>query len=109
MIIAYTVPIPHRRKSRAHGREARIDRFDIRRVILEMDTVLTTRSGPIDLYRFKNVHVSVRYNVSPIMPEHNYRQDISQNDVYNNPCRERDKRLDPGIGQFPEPRGKPDT
>jgi hypothetical protein len=51
----------------------------------------------------------MRYNRRPVMTENNYRQEISQSYVYNNPGSKRDKGFDTGGSQFTEPRGKPDT
>jgi hypothetical protein len=79
MKIAETVPIPHRRKSRTHSRESGIRGFYDCRIILEMDATLAARPGSAaalpgapQLNGTKNFHVSMRYNVSPVMSKHNY-------------------------------------
>ena len=104
MIVAESVLIPHRRKPGAHGCKSAIDFFNERRVILEMGTPpagrqgMTRRPGAAQLNRTKNFHASMCYNGGPVMTENDYRQDVSQNDVDDNPDSEGKKRFDPGIG-----------
>ena len=48
-MIAETVFIPNRCKAGTHGRESTIDFFNESRIVLEMVTFLTDRSGTIEL------------------------------------------------------------
>ncbi len=51
----------------------------------------------------------MRYNVRPVMTKNDDRQDISQDDIYDDTDSERDKRFDAGIGQFAESGRKANT
>lgn len=69
MIIAETVPIPHRCEPRTHGRETTIGLFDEGRIVLKMYAVFADRPGAAPLNRIKNFHASMCYNGRPVMPE----------------------------------------
>ncbi len=97
MKIAETVLTPYRRKPRTQDRKSAIDLFNEGRIVLEMCAHLADRPGAMQLNGIKYFHTSMCDNGSPVMPEDDYRQDISQNYVYNNSGSERDKGLDPGI------------
>jgi hypothetical protein len=86
-----------------------IDGFNESRIVLEIVALLADLPGIIQLDGIRNVHVLMRYNGRPVVTEDNDRQDISQNDVYNNPGSERDKRFDTSIGKFAESCRKPDA
>lgn len=49
MMMAETVPIPHRREPRAHGRESPVTFFDKGRIVLEMSTLLARWPGRMQL------------------------------------------------------------
>lgn len=109
MIITETVPIPHRREPGTHDRKPAISLFNESRIVLEMDAVLADRPGIAQLNGIKDFHASMGNNGRPVMTENDYRQDISQDHIYNNSDSERDKGFDTGIGQFAESCCKPDT
>jgi hypothetical protein len=109
MKIAEAILVPHGCKSRTHDPEPLIRIFNERRIILETWAVPAGRPGTFPLYGIENFHVSIRSDGSPVMTEHQYRQDVSQNYVYNHSDSERDKWFDPGIRQFAKSSGESDT
>jgi len=98
MMTTEPIPVPDRSKPRTHSREPAIDFLNEGRIVLEMGALLADRPGMPQLNGIKNFHASMRYNGRPVMTENDDRQDISQNNVYNNTCSERDKRFAAGIG-----------
>jgi hypothetical protein len=99
MILAKPIPVPDRGKPRTHSREPAIGLFNEGRIVLEMGALLADRPGGMtQLNVIKNFHTSMRYNARPIMTKNNHRQNVSQNDVDNNPGSERDKGFAAGIG-----------
>jgi hypothetical protein len=97
MKIAETVPVPYRRKPRTQDRKSTIDLFYEGGIVLEVCAHLADRPGATQFNGVKYFHTSMCDNGRPVMPENDYRQEVSQNYVYNNPCSERDKRFNPGI------------
>jgi hypothetical protein len=109
MKIAEAVPVPHGGISRTHDGESLPGIFNVRGIVLETGAVPADRPGTSPLNGIINFHALMRYDGCPVMTEHEYGQDVSQNYVYNHSGGECDKRFDSGIRQFTESGGKTDA
>jgi hypothetical protein len=109
MIIANTVLISNGGKAGTHALESWVDLFHACWIVLEMNAVLAEGPGTTRANGIRNVHALMRYNVRPVMTENDYRKDISQNYVYYDSNRKRDKGFDTCTGQFAKSCGQPDT
>ena len=109
MIFAKTVPITYRGKPGTHYRESGIGLFNDYRIVLEVGTRLTDRTGSFYLNGIQQFHGLMCHNRGPVMTENDDRQDVSQYYIHNYPDCKGDKGFDASLGKFAEPRGKSNT
>ncbi len=109
MLVTESIPIPHGSVSGTHDAESGIGRFNNCRIVLKIHTVPTDSTGIFLLNGIKKFHELMRCDGRPVMSEYNNRQNISQNNIYDNADGECDEGFDTRVGQFTESRRKANT